>query len=70
MNNQPNDRRDLLQNFQEMSALQLERVELLIMAMLENSGVRDAAIAFLASCGCANPSIVADRILNDADGVA
>lgn len=64
------DTADLLECFQAMQPTESERAIRLLEAMVERRGVREAAIAFLEMRGVRNADLVADRILNDADGMA
>lgn len=61
---------DVLEAFAAMPSAQLERAVSLLEAMVVGRGVREAGIAFLKARGVKNAAIEADRILNDAEGVA
>lgn len=53
-----------------MNSVEQDGFVALMEAMISKCGVREAAILFLESAGVINPAIMADGILNDADGVA
>jgi len=64
------DTGEVLAALREMGPLESNCAVALIEAMVAQNGVREAAIAYLGAKGVSNPAVIADRILNDAEGVA
>jgi hypothetical protein len=61
---------EILGAYYLMNAAEQDGIIALMEAMISKCGIREAAISFLESAGVINPAIMADRILNDADGIA